>query len=98
VKFIMIGHDQADGPALRQAHRAAHLAYWRDLPGKPLYFGGPMLSDAGAPRGSMMVIEAADEAALQDLLAADPYVKAALFAHTEIAPFRVVFEKGELLA
>lgn len=98
MKFILIAHDKADSQALRQQTRAAHLAYWKDPPGAELVFGGPLLGPDGQPFGSILVLETADEDQARAVFEADPYVAADLFEMTTLSPFRLVFERGQLLA
>lgn len=98
MKFILIAHDKPGAQALRQQTRAAHLAYWQNPPGAELVFGGPLLGPDGLAFGSILVVETADEAQARALFEADPYVTADLFEMTTLSPFRLVFERGQLLA
>jgi uncharacterized protein YciI len=94
VLFAITCLDKPDSLALRQAARAAHLSYAAP---HHVAFGGPLLDKAGAPCGSLLVIEAPDLAAAEAFAAADPYAIAGLFASTTIRGFRAVFKDGELL-
>jgi uncharacterized protein YciI len=95
MQFILIGHDKEGGLAIRKVTRAAHLDYWTG-PGGAL-FGGPLLGADGNPFGSVLVIEAADEAAARAKFEADPYVEAGLFEMTSISGFRHFIDKGVLI-
>jgi hypothetical protein len=88
-QFILLCRDKPDALALRMATRPAHLEYFHGY-GNKLLLAGPMLDAEGKPKGSMIVIEAADEAEAREIAANDPYGKAGLFAKTEIMPFRIV--------
>lgn len=88
-QFILLCRDKPDSLALRKQTRPAHLDYFKSY-GNKLILGGPMLDAAGDPKGSMMVIEAEDEAAARELSANDPYTKAGLFAEVNIIPFNTV--------
>jgi hypothetical protein len=88
-QFILLCSDKPDSLSLRKETRPAHLEYFHSY-GNKLILGGPMLDDAGNPKGSMMVIEADDEAAARELSANDPYAKAGLFAEVRIIPFNAV--------
>ena len=82
------GHDEA-APARRQAVRERHLEGARELAEAGiLHVGGAILDDAGSMIGSAMVIEAADEAALDALLASDVYAREGVWQHYEVYPFR----------
>ena len=74
MQFILIAHDKAGGLPLRKATRPAHLAYWQDLVGPKVLYGGPLLGADGNPNGSVLIIEAEDEAAAKAAFGADPYI------------------------
>jgi uncharacterized protein YciI len=93
MQFILIGHDQEGALELRKATRAAHLDYWA-AEGARVIFGGPLLGADEAPFGSVLVIEAPDEAAARALFEADPYVTAGLFEMTTVSRFRQVIDRG----
>jgi uncharacterized protein YciI len=90
MQFILIAHDKQDGLALRMQTRPAHLDYWQGV-GDKLVYGGPLLGADGNPFGSVLVVEAEDEAAARALLEADPYVGAELFEMVTVSGFRTVF-------
>lgn len=94
--FALICTDKPDGLGLRQQTRPAHLAYMEAHAAR-LVEVGPLLDEAGAPRGSLIVLEAADRAAAEAFAAADPYAQAGLFAHVAIHPYRGVFRAGARL-
>lgn len=93
MQFILIAHDRADGLSLRKQVRADHLAYLEGIAGN-VVFAGPMLDDAGAPCGSMLVYEAPDRATVDAMVANDPYTTAGLFGQTELRNFRTVVRDG----
>jgi uncharacterized protein YciI len=95
MQFILIAHDKAGGLPLRTATRPAHLAYCEQALGSKLVYAGPMLDAAGDPAGSVMIVEAADEAEAKALFAKDPYALAGLFGQTSLSGFRTVFCNGE---
>ncbi len=97
MQFILIAHDKAGGLPLRMATRPAHLAYCQEQIGPKLVYAGPMLDEAGNPMGSMMIVEAADEAEAKAIFAEDPYALAGLFGQTSLTGFRTVFRNGELV-
>ena len=87
--FALSCIDKPKSLDLRMATRPAHLAYINGL-GAAVKVAGPYLDDAGGLCGSLILVEAADLAAVQALSAADPYVKAGLFERVEIRPFRML--------
>jgi len=96
MQFMLIAHDRPGALDVRKATRAAHLAYLSACGG--VVFGGPLLGADGSPFGSVIVIEAADEAAARARFEADPYVEAGLFEMTTISGFRHFIDKGALIA
>src|SRR5690606_24326392 len=91
--FAIICRGRAGAGETRQATRPAHLD-WFERHRAAVVAAGPMLDAAGAPIGSLFVIEAADEAAARAFAAADPYAAAGLFAEVEIRPFPLGHKDG----
>jgi len=87
--FAAICLDKPNHVELRLATRAAHLSFLAAHAAQ-VKLGGPFLDAAEKPIGSLLIVEAADEAAAQALLAEDPYAEAGLFASVEIKPFKRV--------
>lgn len=94
--FTLIGHDGPRGLELRAQHRPSHLDHWRPLAllGRVRH-GGPLLDDAGAPRGSMLLFEAPDRASACAHAAADPYVVSGIFARYEVFETRAVLPEAD---
>jgi uncharacterized protein YciI len=90
--FVLIGRDGARGTALRPRHREAHLRNLRPLAeaGRVLY-AGPLLDDAGAPCGSVVVFDAPDLESARRFAATDPYVVEGVFGSWEVLATRQVF-------
>ena len=85
--FVIICKDKPGALETRLATRPVHLDY---LNGSGLVrAAGPLLSDAGDPVGSLLIIEADDKAAVQALADNDPYTAAGVFESVEIHPWRV---------
>lgn len=93
--FVMIGRDGPRGAELRKLHRPAHLEGLEGLEqaGK-IRHAGPLLDEAGAPVGSLIVFEADDLAAAQAQAARDPYVVEGIFGSHEVLETKVVFPRG----
>ena len=86
--FVATCTDKPDSMALRMETRAAHLAYLGSL-GARVKIGGALLTpDQKSVVGSLLIVEAADEAEVAALLAQDPYAKAQLFSSVDIKPWR----------
>lgn len=86
--FVALCTDKPDHVDLRLSTRAAHLAFLDDNK-SAVKLGGPFLN-GDRPVGSMLILDCADEAAAQALLAQDPYAKAGLFASVEVKPWKRV--------
>lgn len=83
--WIIHAEDKPGSVELRQATRADHLAY---MAGQPIEVGGPMLDDAGAMVGSLVVVDLPDREAVEAMVAGDPYTKAGLFERVSIHAWR----------
>ena len=91
--FVVTAIDKKDSLALRLSVREAHFAFARDS-GR-IKLCGPFLDAGGQMIGSMMIVEAPDLATVQAWHAADPYVKAGLFATSDIRPWKPTFNPIE---
>ena len=86
--YVLSCIDKPNSNAVRMAAREDHLAYVRARLDQ-VKLGGPYLNAEGGMAGSMLIVEAADQAAIDAFSANDPYVLAGLFERVEIRPFRV---------
>lgn len=86
--FTVYAHDRDGMLERRQALRPAHRARLRqhDYPVK-VHIGGPLLSADGEMVGTMLVIEADDQEAVERFVAADPYMLAGLYRDCAIEEF-----------
>jgi uncharacterized protein len=87
--FVVTAIDKPDSLALRMATREAHFAYARET--GVIRLGGPFLDEKGDMAGSLIIFEAGDLAAAKAWHAGDPYVKAGLFAQSEVRPWKATF-------
>jgi uncharacterized protein YciI len=84
--FVVTAIDKEHSLALRMATRDAHLAYARET--GVIRLGGPFLDAKGDMAGSLIIFEAADFDAAKTWHANDPYVRAGLFAHSEVRAWK----------
>ena len=87
--FVVTAIDKENSLALRLATREAHFAYARET--GVIRLGGPFLGPTDEMAGSLIIFEAADLDSAKAWHAADPYVKAGLFAHSEVRPWKMTF-------
>ena len=92
--FALICTDKPDSVDLRMNNRPDHLAFLNGL-GDRLKASGPFVDDAGAPTGSLVVIEANDQAEAEKIAAEDPYAKAGLFKSVEIKAWNWLLKNPE---
>ncbi|KAA0969677.1 hypothetical protein FPY71_14245 [Aureimonas fodinaquatilis] len=91
--YAFICEDRADAGTLRMDTRPEHVEYLKSL-GPVLKFGGPFLQDEKA-NGSLIVVEAENEAAARRIAENDPFSKAGLFAKVTIRQWNWVFGNPE---
>jgi len=92
--YAMIGRDGPRGAELRKLHRPAHLAGLEGLEAAGrIRHAGPLLDDAGAPLGSLILFEAASLDEARGVAARDPYVVEGVFASHEVLETRIVFPR-----
>lgn len=90
--YALIGHDGPRGRELRKHHREAHLTRLEAIAREGrIRHAGPLLDDAGLPRGSLVVFDAESLEAAKALAAADPYVSEGVFERYAVYETRVVF-------
>lgn len=87
--FAVIAVDKENSLALRMATREAHFEYAKKT--NVVKFGGPFLDAKGDMAGSLIIFEADNIEAARAWHANDPYVKAGLFARSEVRPWKPTF-------
>ena len=87
--FCVVAIDKPDSLALRMATREAHFAYGKET--GVIKLGGPFLDPKQDMAGSLIIFEADDIESARRWHAGDPYVKAGLFAHSEVRPWKPTF-------
>ena len=79
--FIVLAPDRPGALPLRLEHRQRHVDYWHGQ-GGAVKVAGAMLDgdgEAASPQGSSFLLEAADEASVRAMLAADPFTIEGVF-------------------
>jgi len=86
--YCLICEDKPNSEDLRKSVRPQHLEHIQSY---DVRFAGPMLADNEETMiGSIIVLEADDQAKAQAFAGQDPYNQAGLFAKVTIRPFRQV--------
>ena len=94
MEFVLYCIDNPGRAALRTTLRVPHLAYTSGRP-QAFRFGGPLLDDAGKPKGSLMILDLPDRAALDAHMAADPFFGSDLFGSVTVWSTRQVMPERE---
>ena len=92
MQFMAYCLDKPGALEVRMANRPKHAEYLTSHNDKIVY-AGPLLDDKDSMMGSLLVLDLADRAAMDDFLKNDPYAKAGLFQSVSVHPVRKVFPK-----
>ena len=94
MQFIIKAYDGPDMLEKRMEVRPDHLEGMKAL-GKQIICVGGLLDDEGKMKGSVLVMEFPDRAALDNYLANEPYVVAGVWQKIEVETMNVVLVNGE---
>lgn len=89
--FLIYTEDKPDSLQVRLKARQAHLNWALNHPSVKLITAGPWVDDAGDMRGSLLIVEGTDLAAVEAWLEDDPYNKAGLTGFKRIRQFNWLF-------
>jgi uncharacterized protein len=92
VHFMVLAWDKTDegGVSRRDAARAAHTKTITALhEAGSVALGAGILDDAGVVRGSLIVMDFPDRAAVDEYLASEPFQTAGVWESVEVHPLRV---------
>lgn len=81
--------DKPNAGELRRVTREAHLAHLASVADRVLV-AGPLLDDAGAAIGSLLIVDFEDRTQAEAFAQADPYATAGVFASVGVTPWRKV--------
>ena len=94
MQFIIKAYDGADMLEKRMAVRPRHLEGMKAL-GKRIVCAGGLLNGAGKMKGSVLIVEFPDRAALDEYLKNEPYAVEGVWEKIEAEPMNVVLVNGE---
>jgi uncharacterized protein len=94
VLYAVITTDKPNSLELRVKHRPAHVEFLKSL-GDAVKAAGPFLDSKGDMMGGMVVIEAPDRAAVEAIVAKDPFTAVDLFSKVEIRAWKWTMKNPE---
>ena len=94
MQFVIKALDGAGLLEKRMEVRPRHLENMGKVNGKVVCAGG-LLDDEGKMKGSVMVMDFADKAALDAYLASEPYILEHVWEKVEVERINVVLVNGE---
>ena len=94
MQFIITAHDGENMLDRRMAVRPRHLEGMAKL-GKHIILAGGLLDDEGKMKGSVLILDFEDRAALDDYLKNEPYVVEHVWEKIELETMNVVIVNGE---
>ena len=89
---FLVEYREIGSAAAREAHRADHIAYRKGL-GADMALAGPLLDEDDKPVGSVVIVQAADRAAADEIANADPYVAAGVLELVSVRRYRIAAMK-----
>ena len=94
MQFLVKAYDGSGMLEKRMEVRPSHLEGMKAL-GKQIICAGGLLDEEGKMKGSALVMEFPDRAALDAYLAGEPYVVAGVWQKIEVEVMNVVLVNGE---
>ena len=94
MQFLVRAYDGPNMLEKRMAVRPRHLEGMKALGGQIIAAGG-LLDEDGKMKGSALIMEFPDRAALDDYLAGEPYVVEGVWQKIVVEPMNVVLVNGE---
>jgi uncharacterized protein YciI len=90
MQFIVMGYDHPNALDRRMAARQAHIDTCNKMKqdGTMLY-GAALLDEAGQMKGSMIVLDVADRAAVDAYLKDEPYITGDVWGKVEVTPCKI---------
>lgn len=96
MQFLVKAYDAPGALGKRLEVRPAHLEGMKKLGGRVVCAGG-LLDGGENMKGSVLILDFPDRAALDGYLAAEPYVTGGVWEKIEVEQVNVVISRGETL-
>ncbi|MGB0670667.1 MAG: YciI family protein [Rhodospirillales bacterium] len=90
MQVVIHAKDRPNSLHIRLENREAHVAYLKQHLDEIICVGPTLGGPEGGMDGSVLVMEFADDAALETFLEGDPYSKAELFEQVTVLPWKKV--------
>ncbi len=94
MQYIVRAYDGENMLEKRMEVRPRHLENMSKVKGKVLFAGG-LLDDAGKMKGSVLILDFADPALIDDYLASEPYIQEKVWEKVEVEHINAVLVNGE---
>lgn len=94
MQFIITAHDGENVLEKRMAVRPRHLEGMEKL-GRHIVCAGGLLDDNGKMKGSVLILDFEDRAALDDYLKNEPYVTEHVWEKIDVETINVVIVNGD---
>ena len=89
---FLVEYRELGNEAARDSRRSDHIAYRRGL-GADMALAGPLLDEDDKPVGSVVIVQAADRAAADEIANADPYVATGVLELVSVRRYRIAAMK-----
>ena len=89
---FLVEYRELGNEAARESKRPDHIAYRKGL-GADMALAGPLLDEDEKPVGSVVIVQAADRAAADEIANADPYVAAGVLELVSVRRYRIAAMK-----
>lgn len=96
MQFIIKAYDGEGMHGKRMEVRPLHLEGMKKL-GKHIVCAGGLLDDDGRMKGSALIVDFPDRAALEEYLSSEPYLTEHVWKNVEIEVMNVVLLNGEII-
>ena len=89
--YAIVCFDRPDSTSLRDANRAAHVAFL-EKHSKTIVFGGPLKNTADGPStGAIIVVNCATREDAEAFIKGDPFMRNGVYESVAVRAFKQVF-------
>jgi len=89
--YAIVCFDRPGSASLRDANRAAHVAFLQEH-SETIVFGGPLKNTADGPStGAIIVVSCATRADAEAFIKGDPFLRSGVYESVAVRAFKQVF-------